>query len=234
MQPKARFILYQWDSEKNLPYAVGIHPFFDAIFTFDRFDCAERSYYRFLPLFYSPSYEKIGEEAKKFYIYDCSYIGTAHPKKFHDINSMSNRLTEALPNQFIYHYMPSRLKYYYHKLLAPEYRDAKVSDFHFKKVPQEKTAWIFRHSRCILDAPQGGQSGLTMRTLECLGAKRKLITTNTDIINYDFYTPVNILVFSDNIDTDSRFFTESYMDLPDDVYRKYSLRSWLNVLITGQ
>ena len=51
---------------------------------------------------------------------------------------------------------------------------------------------IFSDSRCILDAPQAGQVGLTIRTIECLGAKRKLVTTNSDIKNYDFYNENNI------------------------------------------
>lgn len=231
MQPQAKFVMYQWDSEKNLPYAAGIHSCFDVIFTFDRIDCAMRRYYRFLPLFYSPAYEKIGRNSANFYVYDCSYIGTAHPKKIHDINLMAKCLSIELPEQFIYHYMPSKLKYYYHKVLAPEYRGVKISDLQFKKLTIDQATWIFQHSRCILDAPQEGQAGLTMRTLECLGAKRKLITTNTDIINYDFYNPTNILVFSGTFDANSPFFTSPYMDLQGDIYRKYSLKNWLDTLL---
>ena len=49
-----------------------------------------------------------------------------------------------------------------------------------EKIPKEKIIEIFKKSRCIIDAPQKGQNGLTIRTIECLGAKRKLITTNKD------------------------------------------------------
>ena len=86
-------------------------------------------------------------------------------------------------------------------------------------------------SKCILDAPQAGQTGLTIRTIECLGAKRKLITTNSDIRNYDFYNESNILVFNESVDLDSVFFTSEYKDIPKDIYEKYSLRNWLKTML---
>ncbi|MFR3431568.1 MAG: hypothetical protein ACLTTH_16480 [Holdemanella porci] len=30
-QSKAKFMMYQWDSEKNLPYSTKIHKYFDEI-----------------------------------------------------------------------------------------------------------------------------------------------------------------------------------------------------------
>lgn len=231
-QHKAFFVMYQWDSEKNLPYSTHIHKFFDSIYTFDRFDKSNNSIYKFLPLFYNQSYELLGRENINKYEYDCMYVGTAHPKKFLEVNKMSECLRQIYHHQFIYHYMPSKLKYYYHKLFAPEYKKAKFSDFMTKKLSIDEIIDLLRKSRCVLDCPQGGQTGLTIRTIECLGAKKKLITVNEDIVNYDFYNPRNILVFSDNIDYSSSFFTEDYEDLPEDIYKKYSLNSWLTTMLS--
>ena len=129
--------------------------------------------------------------------------------------------------------MPSKLKYYYHKLLAPEFKNAKMSDFKTEKVPSSEVMNIFKESKCILDAPQAGQTGLTIRTIECLGAKRKMITTNKDIKKYDFYNESNILVFEDSIDENSNFFTAPYVEVSDDIYKKYSLREWLSFMLKG-
>ena len=52
---------------------------------------------------------------KSTYKYDCMYVGTAHPQKYYDINRMALGLKSVMPNQFIYHYMPSALKYVYQK-----------------------------------------------------------------------------------------------------------------------
>ena len=93
---------------------------------------------------------------------------------------------------------------------------------------------IFENSKCILDAPQAGQSGLTIRSIECLGAKRKLITTNEDIKKYDFYNENNILVFNDNLEINNNFFSSPFIEINEDIYTKYSLRKWLETILQGE
>ncbi len=230
MNKKAIFSLYQWDSERNLPYVTKIHPFFDKIFTFDRQD-AKKKIYEFLPLFYSPIYEEVAKEKITSYKYDCMYVGTAHPKKYYEINEMARKLKPIYNNQFIYHYMPSKLKFIYHKLLSSEYKYAKYSDFENKKISSSDLINIIIKSKCILDAPQAGQMGLTIRTIECLGAKRKLITTNADVVNYDFYVPENIYVYNGKFDFNDVFFTKKYKEIDTNVYKKYSLKNWIKTIL---
>lgn len=239
LQNSARFIMYQWDSEKNLPYSTHIHQYFDRVFSFDRPDCLrEEERYTFLPLFYLREYSQIASDCsdsgREHFTYDCSYVGTAHPKKFKDINEISCSLRSIFPRQFIYHYMPSKLKYYYHKATASEYRNAKLSDFKTEKISQKQILELINNSFCVLDAPQGGQTGLTIRTIECLGAGKKLITTNPDIVYYDFYDPCNVL-FWDGSEPDPAlpFFTEPYKPLPNEIYEKYSLSSWLKTMLNS-
>lgn len=233
-QKKAYFVMYQWDSEKNLPYVMDIHQYFDDLYTFDRYDSLKNECYKFLPLFYNSVYEQVGKNYSDNFVYDCMYIGTAHPQKFYDINRMGAVLKEKMPNQFIYHYMPSKLKFCYQKATSKLFRKAKLSDCKFDKISSSDMMIYFAKSKCILDAPQAGQTGLTIRSIECLGAKKKLITTNEDIKNYDFYNEKNILIFSGNIDFNSSFFIEKYEDIPGEIYEKYSLHNWLISLIGGE
>lgn len=233
MNPQANFIMYQWDSEKNLPYSKGIHPYINQLYSFDLNDCERMAKYKFLPLFYTRTYEEIGKAKVDSYKYDCSYIGTAHPQKFKDVNKMAQALKNIMPNQFIYHYMPSKLKYFYHKLLAPEFKHARISNFNSEKMSADMVMEIFKNSECILDAPQAGQTGLTIRTIECLGAKRKMITTNKDIKKYDFYNESNILVFDETIDAENIFFRSPYIEISKETYKKYSLREWLKFMLKG-
>ena len=227
----ARLVIFQWDSEKNIPYFSCTHRFADKIFSFDKNDC-EKNGYTFLPLFYTSEFAQVGKFEKRQYKYDCSYIGTAHPKKYVEINMISKAMKERFPEQFIYHYMPSKLKYYYHKLTSPEYRNAKKNEFQYDKMTRNEIVEIINESFCILDALQEGQTGLTMRAIECLGAKKKLITTNADIKNYDFYDERNVLVFDGKVDYNSSFFTEPYREIPQDIYNRYSLNSWLKILLS--
>ena len=231
MNPNAKFVMYQWDSEKNLPYSTGIHKYFDSLYSFDLNDCKEMPKYTFLPLFYTRNYEEIKKLDVDEFVYDCSYVGTAHPRKYKDVNTMSEALKELMPKQFIYHYMPSKLKYFYHKAYATEFKEAKLSDFKMIKVSSNEMIRIIKESRCILDAPQDNQTGLTIRTIECLGAKRKMITTNTDVKKYDFYNEANILVFEGTIDKNSRFFSSPYQEVNEDIYKKYSLHEWIKFML---
>ena len=49
-------------------------------------------------------------------------------------------------------------------------------------------------TKALLEIVKEKQIGLTMRTLESLFFKKKLITNNRDIENYDFYSPKNIFI----------------------------------------
>ena len=132
--------------------------------------------------------------------------------------------------------MPSKLKYIYHKLTAPEYKYAKLSEFKLEKIAAKEMMAVFEKSKCILDSPQGGQTGLTIRTLECLGAKKKMITSNADIKYYDFFDETNVMVFETgkSLDFESAFFKKPYKDISEDLYKKYSLRNWLKTMLEAK
>ena len=227
-QPQARFILYQWDSMRNFPYIGEMHQFFDRKFSFDKTDCSKYGDLHFLPLFYAKKYENIGLIKKKEYKYDFCFVGTAHPKKFKFIKQMSVQLQSVYPKQFIYFFFPSKIVYYYRKLKNPEFKDATITNFHFTPIKGRDMDDLITESRCILDSPQDGQLGLTIRVLEALGAKKKLITTNEDVKNYDFYRPENVYIYNGNFKYDSAFFKSDYVELDEEIYQKYSLHSWLS------
>ena len=230
-QPKAQFVLYQWDSQYNFPYIKNVQKFFDKCYSFDKRDIKENPSLKFLPLFYSNIYEEIGRRNNKDYKYDFCFVGTAHPKKFMFINMMSEQLKDVYSNQYIYFYFPSSIVYLYRKVMNKEFKGAKYGDFHYVPLKGKEMIDIYESSRCVLDSAQEGQLGLTIRVFEALGAKKKLITTNEDIINYDFYCSQNIYVYKGNIDLDDAFFKEDYKEIEKEVYEKYSLRSWLREIV---
>lgn len=232
-QPKARFVLYQWDSQTNFPYIKNVQKFFDKCYSFDRRDIEETPSLKFLPLFYSRMYENIGKRNNKNFKYDFCFVGTAHPKKYKFINMMSEQLKSVYPDQFIYFFFPSRLVFFYRKLRNKELRGAKYNEFHYVPLKGERMNDIYESSGCILDSAQDGQLGLTIRVLEALGAKKKLITTNEDVVNYDFYKPENIYVYKGDIDVNDVFFKEKYREIDKAIYEKYSLRNWLKEIVEG-
>lgn len=231
VQPNSKFVLYQWDSQKNFPYIIKMQKYFDECYSFDKNDVDNNSRLKFLPLFYSNSYREIGKMNTKNFKFDFSFVGTAHPKKYKFVKKMSEQLIRVYPNQFIYFFYPSRIVYFYRKIFSKELKRAQYSEFHFNSMSREEISKIYEESRCILDSAQSGQTGLTIRAIESLGAKRKLITTNKDIVNYDFYTPENIYIYQDEIDFDDIFFKEEYVDIKSHIYEKYSVNNWLKKIL---
>lgn len=232
-QPQAEFVLYQWDSVKNFPYIESLQKLFDRCYSFDRKDVSENEKLKFLPLFYNRKYAAIGTRPVAKYKYDFMFVGTAHPKKYKFVREMSKKLSSTYKNQFVYFYFPSRLVYIFRKFKNPELKNARYSEFHFTPIKGKEMDDLLYESRCVLDSAQGGQTGLTIRVLESLGAKRKIITTNQDVVNYDFYRPKNIYVYEGKFDFNDIFFNSEYQDVEKDVYEKYSLNSWLKELLEG-
>lgn len=230
-QKDAKFVLYQWDSQTNFPYIKQVQKYFDKCYSFDRRDIEETPSLKFLPLFYSRKYEEIGKRNHTNFKYDFCFVGTAHPKKYKFIKMMSEQLKSVYPNQFIYFFFPSPIVYFYRKIMNNELRKAKYNEFHYVPLKGKDMNDVYETSRCVLDSAQDGQLGLTIRVLEALGAKKKLITTNENVINYDFYQPENIYVYDGKIDLENVFFTHEYKEVSEEVYEKYSLRSWLKEIV---
>ena len=174
-QPKAKFVLYQWDSQTNFPYIKQVQELFDKCYSFDRRDIEETPSLRFLPLFYSRTYEEIGKKNNKDFKYDFCFVGTAHPKKYKFINMMSEQLKGVYPKQFIYFFFPSPIVYFYRKIMNNELRGAKYSEFHYVPLKGKEMKDVYESSRCVLDSAQAGQLGLTIRVHEALGLRRNLL-----------------------------------------------------------
>jgi hypothetical protein len=85
-----------------------------------------------------------------------------------------------------------------------------------------------RNSRVLLDIVHPGQEGLSFRFFEALNLRKKIITTNQTVTDYDFYKPQNIFVWHPgNTEPPADFFTTPYSDLPEEMVKKYSLSSWI-------
>ncbi len=232
-QKNANFVLYQWDSQKNFSYIKRIQKYFDKCYSFDRMDVAETPNLKFLPLFYSNIYKEIGKKNKKDFVYDFCFVGTAHPQKYKFIKLMSTQLRNIYGRQFIYFFFPSRIVFFYRKIMNKELRHAKYKEFHFEPLNGKKLVNIYEQSKCVMDSAQEGQNGLTIRVIEALGAKKKIITTNQDIVNYDFYCPENIYIYNGEINLDSIFFQSDYKMIDEKIYNKYSLSNWLKEVINS-
>jgi hypothetical protein len=86
---------------------------------------------------------------------------------------------------------------------------------------------LINASKSILDITQEGQNGLTARAMESIFLKKKLITNNITIQNYDFYDKKNIFIIGiDDIDTIFDFINTPYHDIPKEIVDYYDYKNW--------
>lgn len=96
----------------------------------------------------------------------------------------------------------------------------------------EEVKLYIKQAACMLDLGViEKHKGLTFRVFEAIGYHKKIITNNSDIANYDFYNPQNILIINEpNISIPNEFLTSSYIPIPDEIIRKYTLETWVKTV----
>ncbi|HEM5166085.1 TPA: lipopolysaccharide biosynthesis protein, partial [Streptococcus suis] len=166
------------------------------------------------------------------YKYDMSFIGTGHEDRVKIVKALTHQLENKQRNVFSYFFIPHKLVYYLNKIKNPHFKYVQMEDVEFKQLPFEKLYEIYSQSKCVVDIESSKQNGLTMRTIEMIGLEKKLITTNKDIVHYDFFNPANIMILDRNDPViDLEFIDKPYIPLDEKIRTKYSLHDWiLNVL----
>lgn len=224
----ARFVAYLWDAYSNCQRIGKCKDLFDEVYSFEPDDCREYGF-TLRPLFYSEAYSSIPLEPEDGFKYDACFIGSVHqPSKFKAVLTICNELEANGMNVYKYFYMPSSSVELLRKATNSTYRDV---EFEKSPLSAEQVSDVYRFSKAVIDSPQSGQKGLTMRTLETLGAHRKLITANLDISNYDFSRYGDVAAWTQDSHIDCEFFEHPYNELPEDVYRSYSIETFAKTLL---
>ncbi|MBQ9457654.1 MAG: hypothetical protein IJU64_04015 [Bacilli bacterium] len=226
--PKAEFVYYLWDSMKNAKYGRRLSLEFDRRYYFesDGYDGFER-----LENFFDPAFAELPENEKK---YDLAYIGTAYPAKLKEADRLFRSLGDRYPARYLYFYLPSPLMRIFFTITHPGYRKlAKRFGLQTQKISKEEVLSIYSQTKILLDFPRANQNGLTMRTLESMAAKKKLITTNPTVVSYDFYNKENIYVFDGRpIDFDQDFFAKpAYSAVKKEIVDRYTVHHFVTVLL---
>lgn len=225
--PSAKFVLYMWDSIRNKKNSISYLPYFNSVLSFDKSDCEEFSQIKFRPLFFLNEYQTLASDTQFEYV--ISFVGTAHSDRFLLIRNIQKYVQNKHLKTYWYLYLQNRKLFLWNKIYNPAYRKAHCCDFNYRSLQKKEVIDVIRKSKIVLDIQHPRQTGLTMRTIEVLGAARKLITTNTSIQNYDFYKSENILVIDRNnpiIPED--FYNEKYQPIEKDIYYKYSIDGWID------
>ncbi len=96
-----------------------------------------------------------------------------------------------------------------------------------KTMPYQAVVELIKRADIILDYSTDPEAGLSLRAMEALFWRKKLITNNTGILKADFYHPNNIFVLGKESRSLEEFFRCAPQPVEKAVKDRYRLSSWL-------
>lgn len=215
-----RTIAYQWDGISRYPAVKKYLNLFDKFFVFDKDDLKLYPNCHHTTNFYFDDLICLKNSSEKNRIF---FVGSAMKDRISVLNTIAAKLIDnGLNVKFlIYNYGKNKLsnnKNNFKLILEP---------LSFKKSILE-----IQKSEFLLDMYNPAHNGLSFRVFESLGYRKKLITNNDLVKNYDFYHPNNIFVFNGyNLSGLETFRNLAYVDLEKEIFEKYSFSNWINNIL---
>ena len=232
---RCKKIFYMWDSFCNYPQTEKILSLFDKKYSFDPIDCSKFDMI-YQPTFYSENcLLNKNKDFDQTINNDVFFVGSYLPQRY---ITLKRFIAYARENgiSFRHHfYIKSFFVYLYYKLQNRKMR-MKRKDFTHKEMSESEKLKNIRESKCILDIPYGEQAGLTMRVIEGIVLGKKIITTNQEIKNYDFFKTGNVAVISESDFTEvsKDFINKKTVEFDEDYEERFSVDSWVkNVVLSN-
>lgn len=97
-----------------------------------------------------------------------------------------------------------------------------------KFIPYSKVLDMVNESAAVLDYYVDPLAGLSLRSMEALFLRKKMITNNQTICNYDFYKSQNIFVMGCRPISELRsFLYQPYAEIEEKIKKNYTFCEWL-------
>lgn len=209
-----KYVAYFFDSLTKMPEQKKIIHHFDKVFSYEPQDC-ERYGFEFITNFIPSTDFK--SDIKDFSVFNIS-------TKDHRLPILKNLVKYFEKNNINFLFV----------LYTKKIKTLPSFEISPKKLDFNEIGKYLKEAACLIDIQRNDQKGLSFRPYEALGNNKKLITTNEDIQNYDFYDPNNILIIdSENIQIPREFLETDYKPLSKEVYEKYTLRNWVKKILSN-
>jgi hypothetical protein len=203
------------DSSSRCPKIKRVLHCFDEVYSFEKKDC-EKYNLNFIPNWVYTNKTK---------------ENTLYEFQVFNISSKDNRV--PIISKIAKNLKEKNIKY---KIIV-FHKKNKINDpnleFISKPLTLTEVEIFTNQSKVLLDINRKGQRGLSFRVFESIGLEKKLISTNEDLKNYDFYNPKNILIIDEkkpNIPLE--FFHNEYEKIDEDLLKKYTLEEWSNQIFS--
>lgn len=234
--PNIKTVLYLWDSTSFYEFQRNFY-LFDLIYTFDPKD-AKNFGIHYLPLFWVPI------QNKPYKIeYDISFVG-----KYYGDRYLFLKMIESICRNNKYRYSINLILTRNFSLRDKLYRILRISNGDLikeddpivstKYLSANQVSEITSKSRCIVDTEIQNQYGLTNRMIISLAQKKKVITTNSHILEDPiFYDNPNIKVTDRSFPCiDKDFVYSDYISEKkfERVFEELRIDNWLNLILNGK
>lgn len=196
LKSDAKTIYYTWDPVEYVNHKGKLGLLFDKRYDFDSVDVRNTDMgYELLPLFYTDEFDAATMEQPSEYKYDYVSVSAYFPYRYRYLEAFK----KANPDKkLLFKLYLSPVVYWGKKVKDPKLvKNLDMDIITFKPYTHEQMRQQCIETRAILDLTQEHQQGLTMRTLETVGAKKKLVTNNSFINEYDFYNENDYEIMTD-------------------------------------
>ncbi|WP_051907698.1 hypothetical protein [Flavimarina sp. Hel_I_48] len=204
--PQIRIIFWYWNPVFKLINPNDISNYSFEKWSFDPIDCKEYSL-KFNTTFYFNTIKLPKAEIK----YDLTFVGVDKGRKKALIEIEKEMLKQDLkPNFYI---------------VDDKYKNLKSTN---KSIAYLDYLKLISQSKAILDFVQKGQNGLTLRPMESIFFKKKLVTNDPTIKHQDFYDSDNIFILGiDDSKSLKSFLNSPYKKISDSIIEKYDCQKWM-------
>ncbi len=212
-----KLIAYQWDGLEKFPEVKKYIPVFDVFFCFDTEDDEQniKPITNFYFDCFPPVYKIFNKAKPRLYFLGLYWEGR---------EAKIDRFIEKV-SQFDLEL--SIIIQYNHQSEIKNTSITYIKD----RITFLESLKNVEKAEVLLDFVDPVHNGLSLRFFEALYYKKKVITDNKMVRNYDFYNPNNIFIIDDNYSLIEEFIKIPYQDISDDIVKSYSFSNWIKKII---
>ncbi len=205
-----KLITFYYDSTRRFSRKKNIINFFDEVYSYDKLDIKKYNLKFLTNYIFAESHHKDYE-----YLF---FNISSHDLRFEKINRISAYIKSKNWSSKVIVFHPTLKGVTFSEFLTIDSKHRTVSE----------VSSMIQKSKIIFEVQREDQVGLSFRIFEALGHCKKIITTNSDIVNYDFYNPQNILVVDiNNLNIPDEFVNSPYAIIDDSILKKYRIDNWV-------
>lgn len=206
--PNVRLIAWYWDTVGEKNYLVEKYKSICEVWSFDEKDCERYGMHQNTQFYYPSVIEN------KNILYDALFVGR-DKGRMPQIREIYELLEKSGLITYIYIQRDKKEKGHPEKKIV-------------KPIEYKEILKLISQTRCIIDIPKAGQTGMTMRMLESLFYSKKLITTDKNISEAEFYNSANIFIWDSPSESElQHFFATPYKPVSDEILSKYTFETWI-------